>query len=485
MSARMPVNVEASGTAADVYEWLENMASGVESAPPESSPLAAICSSAVDPLEIAVALEVAGISHAVVTERYDRADVFSLAGTLWNHIPFHPTKSRAVELPRSGDRRDLARGLLYAFPAVMLLALTSALDLDLARWVLPLAISWGWGLGQVAAFVGYRLQGGQHSSREAAMIGRVVAGAAVSTCLLSTAAAMIFGGGATGVVASTALVTYMVASAILLVRAEEMWLGLMLLPGLLASPIVLVAPVGSVFSQAVAVVVIGGSFVAVVLRALRNARFRTHGGPPSFARHELLAASGHLFHGVLCGLAVSLVVIQTGHASPEDAFARLLLPVPMLATLGVMEWQLHTFRARVAVLTHSLESCREFPRLAQREFLRSLTICVAANGVAALAVVIAVRIHGGNIAVGALIVQCALSAVFFTDLIVVLFDRLDLVLRSWLTGVAAGVATLDTVLLAENDAALALRWAGFMLVLVVLISLLIHVRTVVSAAMNH
>ena len=31
----------------------------------------------------------------------------------------------------------------------MLLALTKALDIELAKWVLPVAISWGWGLGQV------------------------------------------------------------------------------------------------------------------------------------------------------------------------------------------------------------------------------------------------------------------------------------------------------------------------------------------------
>jgi hypothetical protein len=444
-----------------------------------------VCSAAVDPLEIAVALEVAGISHAVVNERYDRADVFSLAGTLWDRIPLRSVPAKQIVLPRSGDRRDLARGLLYALPAVMLLALTSALELELARWVLPLAISWGWGLGQVTAFFGYRLQSDQHSRREGATVSRIIAGSAVSTCLLATTAALALGGSTSDVTAATGLVTYMVASAILLVRAEESMLALMLMPGLFASPIVLIAPSGSVLSHAVAIVLIGGSFVAVLIQALRDTTFRTRGGKPIFARNDLIVASGHLLHGVLCGLSISLVVIQTGNAAPENEFARLLLPVPMLATLGVMEWQLHTFRARVAILIHSLGSCRDFPKLARREFLRSLAMCVSSNATVALAVVIAVQIHGGDVAIGALAAQCALGAVFFADLILVLLDRLDLVQRSWLTAVALGVASLFMVLALDNEVSLAVRRAGFVLVSVVLVSLLIHVRTVVSAVMSH
>ena len=176
MSARMAAILDAPGSdSVDVHDWLAHLADGSDPASLGPSPLATVCSAAVDPLEIAVALEVAGISHAVVNERYDRADVFSLAGTLWDRIPLRSVPAKPVVLPRSGDRRDLARGLLYALPAVMLLALTSALDLELARWVLPLAISWGWGVGQVTAFIGYRLQSDQHSRREGAIVSRIVA----------------------------------------------------------------------------------------------------------------------------------------------------------------------------------------------------------------------------------------------------------------------------------------------------------------------
>lgn len=486
MSARMSSIIEAPARdSVDVHEWLARVTDGFDADVPGSSPLAKVCSSAVDPLEIAVALEVAGISHAVVTDRYDRADVFALAGTLWDRIPLQPSTATPAQLPRPGDYRDLGRGLLYAVPALMLLALTTAFDLQLARWVLPLAISWGWGLGQLAAFVGYRVQEPRHLARQANVLGRVIIGAVISTGLLSTVAALALGGGTTSITAATGLVTYMVASAILLVRAEERWLFLMLLPGALASPVVLAIARESAVSSAVAIVLIGGSFFAVVCRALRGMSLRRRHGTTWLDRADLVGAAGHALHGVLCGLAVSLVVVQIGHASPASDLARALLPVPMLATLGVMEWQLHTFRARLSVLAHLLQSCRDYPRRARHELVRSITICVAFNAAAACAVIAAVLIRGGDLAIGALVLQCALGAVFFTDLIIVLSDGLDLVLRSWLNGIAIGVATFGALLFFGRDAALAVHWAAAVLVGVVLVSLLAQARTVVSAAINH
>ena len=159
---------------------------------------------------------------------------------------FAPHRRRQSSCPDPVIGETSPAGCCMSFPALMLLALTSALGLELPRWVLPLAIGWGWGLGQVAAFVGYRMQDG-HTGREADVVARVVVGAAVSTCLLSIAAALTLGGGVTAIVAATALVTYMVASAILLVRGEERWLGLMLLPGMhcLADPARLAEGIGS------------------------------------------------------------------------------------------------------------------------------------------------------------------------------------------------------------------------------------------------
>ena len=113
MSARMTDTLPAPDLDdIDVHDWLGRVEVDVNFATHGPTPLATVCAAAVDPLEIAVALEVAGISHAVATGRYNRADVFSIARMLWGQIPLRPTSSAAPVLPRSGDRSDLARGLL-------------------------------------------------------------------------------------------------------------------------------------------------------------------------------------------------------------------------------------------------------------------------------------------------------------------------------------------------------------------------------------
>jgi hypothetical protein len=486
MSARMPATiVESDNNDIGVHEWLERINDGDEVGILASAPLATVCASAVDQLEIAVALEVAGISHAVANERYNRADVFALARTLWSRIPMRPLPAPPATLPRSGDWRDLARGVLYVVPAVMLLAVTNAFDLHLARWVLPLAISWGWGLGQVAAYVGYRVQDAS-PSREATITARVVVGSAFSTLLVSSAVALCIGGGGTAVAATTALATYMVASAVLLVRSEEQWLAVLLLPGALASIVVLAGSNDSNFSRTLVFFAIGGSFLAVLCRALRRPRFRPAVGSGALDRHDVRSASAHLVHGLICGVAVSLVVIQTGHPSSDDEFGRTLLSVPLLASLGVMEWQLHTFRARMARLTHSLHSIEEFPRLAWQVFLRSFATCVDSVAIPAIGVVIAARIHGGRIPAGALVVQCVLGAVFFADLILGLLDRIDLVLRSWICGlVIGGIALTGHLIFTRADFGDALFAASSAFVAVVLILLLLQTHAVLSSAMNH
>ncbi len=467
-----------------VHDWLEQINNGTDVTDLGASPLATVCASAVDPLEIAVALEVAGISHAVATDRYNRADVFALARTLWARIPLRPVAAKPATLPRSGDLRDIARGVLYILPALMLFALTKAFDLQLARWVLPVAISWGWGLSQVAAFVGYRVQGAA-LSHEAAMTLRIVGGAMFSTLLLSTGVALVAGGGITAIAATTGLVSYMVASGILLVRAEERWLAALLVPGSIAAIVVLSGPKGSTPSQVLAIVVVNGSFLAVVVRALRRPRFRIDGGGGTFDRHDMAVAAGHLLHGVICGIAVTLVVVPLGDAS-DNEFGRIIVPVPLLASLGIMEWQLHTFRSRIARSIHTLDWIGMFPHTARLEFFRAFTICATALVIPAIAVMIAMRIHGSDVATIALIAQCVLGLTFFTDLIVGLLDRLDLVLRSWLSGIAVGALTLGAALVFTTaDANTVAFVAAAVAVAVVLSSLLIQAREVVSAAMNH
>ena len=86
--------------------------------PPEVDP---VCNAAVDPLEIAAALEAAGVSNRVAQTTFGRPDLFTLAEELYDArtgrtVPLH----NQPRPPRSGGVADLALGLLFVVPVVSL-----------------------------------------------------------------------------------------------------------------------------------------------------------------------------------------------------------------------------------------------------------------------------------------------------------------------------------------------------------------------------
>lgn len=424
----------------DVHEWIAmTIRDGIdESDGSARSRISTVCSEAVDPLEVAAALEVAGLSHAVVTERYERADVFSLARALWSAVPFRVRSETTAPVAASGGIVDLARGLLYIAPAVMLLAFTSTADRPLESWVLPFAISWGWGLGQLAAFLGYRVQGRVDPRRLAVVNGRCLIAAVVSTGALATVAADLFGGEGSSVVAATALVTFMVASAVLLVKGEELWSAVLLAPGVVIAVVVLVGG-DEVITGSTARVVIAASAAAVAVRALRHVRIRRLRSR-SLQRLDLLHAAGHLVRGCLCGIAASVVIIGIDPLSSDDTVSRALLSSPLLVTLGVMEWQLRTFRAGALRLLQSDRSTDEFAGLVSKTSSRSIGLYVTSISIAALGVAAVIHARTGEWVLGALFAQVLLGTVFFLELILLALNQLRVVLRGWLVAVLVAAA---------------------------------------------
>ena len=76
----------------------------------------AVCESAVDPLEVASALEFEGVSDAAARTEYEVPDVFTLARLLYARVPRNPVKPAAEPDPWQTSR-PLLHGLLYALPA--------------------------------------------------------------------------------------------------------------------------------------------------------------------------------------------------------------------------------------------------------------------------------------------------------------------------------------------------------------------------------
>ncbi len=485
MSARLNGNVDDPGPGdAYIHDWIEAITGGVDFVSLEASRVATTCAAAVDPLEIAAALEVAGISHTVATDRYGRADVFSLANTLWNTIPMRAVRVSPPAIQRPGNWRDIARGMLYAAPAVMLLAVSRMLDLDTGGWTLPLAITWSWGVGQMATYSLHRMNSSGDERAVDEVAGLVLSGACAIAMLLALGAVVAVGGGMTAIVMTISLALFTAASAIMLFHDEERWSALVLAPGWVVSIVVLGTPDGTVQGTFVAAA-IGGSCVAIVASSLRHVAFRRR-SDVLLGRHGWMIAGKHLLHGLICGVAVSIVVTQGQHdTSGAGEFAQTSLSVPLLATLGIAEWQLRTFRSRTAHLARTLESFQDFPKRAWAECRRSLLIYATSITVATVFVAAFVQ-HHQLLPISLAAVQIVLGCAFFLDLLVVALGRLDLVLGSWAGGVCAGVAWLvgsGGVGSAVSDGRL---WPSACIGLVAtFIALLGSARVVASTAMNH
>jgi hypothetical protein len=482
---------EADVNEPTVHEWLGRIHSSA--APlgvlhPKDPLVATVTAAAVDPLEIAAGLEASGMSRQVVHDQYGRPDVFALAHELWLEVPFRSVPIASKPVWRPGDTSDLMRGLLYAAPALMLLALTRALNLTFAWWSLPLAITWGWGLGQVAAHAGYTLRARSLAKAEAIVGGWLMVITILSTAVLGTAMAFWTGGGIASVLGAASVTTYMVASAVLLLHGEEKLAIRLVGPGAVAT-IVVLALGRSTISSIVALVCIGGSAAITVAAACRHLRVGAW-RRQTLAPGDVRMTFSHLVHGIICGLALTLIAVLGGTVFAPGAGGRaapaLIVAMPLLATLGVMEWQLRTFRAGVEQLAASTHSLRSFCPISWAMFRRSLVkYTVTTTAMSAVAAVIIVA-YGAEPPIVLLVVQVCLGAAFYTDLTVVSLARLDIALRSWTLGTAFGASVLGGCLAARGLAVTTCVWvAAATATVTAMISLFVGARPVVSAAMSH
>ena len=80
---------------------------------------APVCESAVDPLEIASALELEGLGDQAAKVRYGYRDVFALAQDMYFRVPREPAEPEEPPDPWQGGRhRPALHSLLYALPGI-------------------------------------------------------------------------------------------------------------------------------------------------------------------------------------------------------------------------------------------------------------------------------------------------------------------------------------------------------------------------------
>jgi hypothetical protein len=409
--------------------------------------LAAECSAAVDALEVAARLETHGMSSRVAVDSFGYPDVFSAADTVYAALPFVAEEPEDPPSPPMGGPLDLLRGALYALPALFLPVVVAGFALHTRWWVLPIGLTVAWGVGQASATCAWALRG-RKDHRSDALVPAVSIVVSAALCLgLAALATWTLGGNTASTVLAVGVAAYLAASGTLLFQQSEWLLAACMLPAALGS-LLSVAHLPVTVSQRFAAWAVVTTVVLVVAssnRWLPTRRWRR----PVLSRSDRVRAVKFLGYGIGCGMLISVFIGFAGELDSNGG--GLIIAVwPLLLTLGLMEWQLRSFRSRATAALATSFTFMRFSRRVQVAFLRSVGLYVVALGVlSVIGTIIGYNRHAADIPVlvGSV---AALGVSFFLALLLVSSGRITLVLLCWAATLAALAAELGVTFAISN-----------------------------------
>jgi hypothetical protein len=329
---------------------------------------AGVCESAVDPLEIASALEFDGLTDQLIRDRYGYGDVFALASEMYLQVPRQPAEPEPEPDPWPVSRlQPLLHGLLYGLPAVCFPAAAALLAGPGVHAALITALLAAWAASQALASLGYQRLGRTTDRDQARRLLRagMLAGLLLITAIMAATALLlharlplfIFGVGEGA---------YMLGACVLLVLGAEKWLLAALAPGVLGSVAFLalgrppglehvawaslaLPPVLAVAAALVASRTPGHPLAGLVSRGLVTLA-ELRGAIPA-------AAFGLVAAGLL---AYPVVTAVPGH--PGVNAGALLASLPLSLSMGAAEWSMLAYRRRTRSLLRSSTDLRAFGR---------------------------------------------------------------------------------------------------------------------------
>jgi hypothetical protein len=352
---------------------------------------AAVCESAVDPLEIASALEFEGLNDQTVRERYGATDVFALGEEMYRLVPRRPAEPEPATDPwRVSKFRPALHGLLYGLPTVCFTAAGGLLAGPGAFRILIVALLSSWTMSQGLAFLGYqRLGSGDLAQAKRVLrVGLVVglagvdlAFAAVALLMPVPVPALIFGFG---------LGAYMLGATVLLVLGAERLLLVVLAPGVLGSAAFLVLGRPPQLELGLALICTswgtgprpGGQPVPGPAPGALLTPADLAGALPS-AGFGLVAA-GLVVYPLVAGL----------HGNGGANTGALLASLPLTLSMGAAEWMLVWYRRRSQRLLRRTRELRKFASRARLVLFAALLQYLAAAA-ALIAAVVAIAAGTG------------------------------------------------------------------------------------------
>jgi hypothetical protein len=340
-----------------------------------------LCQSAVDPLEIAAALESEGINDVAAAQLYGYPTVFRLAEALWQNIRRAPTAAPPATNPwTSPASLHLLRGAIFALPGLGYAAAARSLHGATAVVLVIALLIIGWGVGQGISYLGYLRLGGGDESSAARLLTAAVALSGLLLGPLAFVVAHLQGLGGEQIAFLVAEALYLPAAVVPLVLRGERWLFAALIPGALAGAFFLVSgyPAWGWVPFVMSVVLVVLVAAVILWRGVR-----TGAGRLWLTGRELRAATPHISFGFVAGgllafptLAALLTLsrVDTGGLSPTAAAAATL---PLTLSMGAAELALFRFRSYAWERLQEITSTREFARRARRGLLAAFVAYTA------------------------------------------------------------------------------------------------------------
>jgi hypothetical protein len=404
--------------------------------------LVAQCSAAVDSLEVAARLETHGLSSRVAVDSFGFPDVFTAAEAVYASLPFADPDPPVPPSKPMGGPLDLLRGALFAIPALFLPVVVAGFAIHPNWWVLPVGLTVAWGTSQASATYAWALRG-RDDRRSDALV--VVASIVISAALClgcAVVARWTFGGSETSVVLAVGVAAYIAASGILVFQRAEWLLTACMLPAAVGSFLALdVLPV-TITHRAASWCVVATLVLAVVTanRHLLAGGWRL----PDVVPAEVIRAAKFVCYGLGCGLLISMFIDFAGEVDGSGD-ALIIAVGPLLVTLGLMEWQLRSFRSRATSALTTASDLGDFSRRVRAAFLWSVGLYVISlAGLSAVGIVIGHDRHAASVPL-LLASVGAIGISFFLALLLASSGWIDLVLECWVIAFAVLVAVLSTI----------------------------------------
>jgi hypothetical protein len=350
---------------------------------------AAVCESAVDPLEIASALEFDGVSDRAARAGYNVPDVFTLGRLLYARVPRKPAPPEAEPDPWRASR-PLMHGLLYALPAVCFPAAGALLVGPGVLPALVIALLSSWGLSQGLAAVGYLRLGASGPGQAGRILRDGLAACLLAVVLIMTAVTLVVHARLPVLAFGAGEGAYMLGACVLLVTGGERWLPVALAPGVTGATVFLVLGKPTELEYQTWAAMAATPLLACVIAVA----YTTGAGPRArrlLSRGEVLGALPAVALGVTAAglLSFPLVAGVSGHGG--ENVGALIASVPLALSMGAAEWSLLWYRRAARRLLWQTDDPRWFRGRAGRLLLVTLAQYVSGM-IAAVSVALGVAL---------------------------------------------------------------------------------------------